>query len=767
MKPKQRKENVFSTIIKECDCFGTFITFRIYDDLEYKSLVGGISTILFAIIAGVYVAYMSYRFLWRKEFSFIYSTKLEDTRPFINLTEVGFNIAFGVQFISNGTPAFDYMSGFLNYDFYISTFINSVFTDNPMHVKKCEKTDFDEDLREQFDKNKLSNFYCPDFSKNINFTLNGLYTDTYFQYIDIRVMLNSKAAENFDYVKDLMARNPIEMILYYIDTSIDYESRDKTITHHIRMLNKWLDFNIKKETQVFISPLYYENDENIIVSAPKKQEKASFDTSYDCFHQLVREETTELQLGKFFIKTSPKAIYYNRVYLKIPEFFANLMGILEEILFAILFLINFLERYLVDKQLIEELIKFRGSKYYDIQYLTTKFHNDEISNKMKNLLDKKKLRIYRGSQIISNENETMNLINNIKKTNTLNLSRKNLSGEIKSYKDSINSKESQSSYSSYSDSNNQYKAIQNLRNIDDNNNFDTFRPLNEIEIESISNRNEKEQDKKLILKNNYIMKKKKNLSLKEKIDKISENTNSVESITVNEAQSSSNQSNESHNSSSSSSSSSENSSDSNSSKSNSSDHKKNKKHKKKISKDTSENLEKKSHKNKKKNKINSEKEKVNKNKKSKNKKEYAESLADLNVFQIIGAQYCFCCSKKLKNRKILYEKCKDKIHYYLDIFTYIKKMQEVDLLKYTTLDYDQSILFNFLSTPPVRINDKNKGIYNEFMINQTRGDSSRKLDKPQIDKMYKTYKRISEKNNLNFEDVKLMRLVHAEIEYLD
>ena len=511
MKPKKRKENILSTIIKECDCFGTFITFRIYDDLEYKSLAGGLSTIFFAIIAGIYVAYMSYRFLWRKEFSFIYSTKLEDTRPFINLTEVGFNLAFGVQFISNGTPDFDYMGEYLNYDFYISTFINSVFTDNPLQVKKCEKSDFDDDLKEQFDKNKLSNFYCPDFSKNINFTLNGLYTDTYFQYIDIRVMLNSKAAENFDYVKDLMARNPIEMILYYIDTSIDYESRDRTITHHIRMLNKWLDFNIKKETQVFISPLYYQNDENIIISDPKKQEKASFDTSYDCFHQLVREETTELQLGKFFIKTSPKAIYYNRVYLKIPEFFANLMGILEEILVAILFIINFLERYLVDKQLIEELIKFRGSKYYNIKYLTTKFHKEEISKKMKNLLDKKKLRIYRGSQIISNENETMNLINTIKQNNTINLSKKNLSGEIKNYKNSINiSKMSSSSYSSYSDSNNQYRAIQNLRNFDDNNNIDSFRPLNEIEIESFSNKNEKEeQDKKLILKNNYMINKKK------------------------------------------------------------------------------------------------------------------------------------------------------------------------------------------------------------------------------------------------------------------
>jgi hypothetical protein len=755
MKPKQkRKENIISSIIKECDCFGTFITFRIYDDLEYKSLAGGISTILFTTIALLYIGYMSYRFLWRKEFNFIYSTKLEDTRPFINLTEVGFNLAFGVQFISNGTPAFDYMGEYLNYDFYISTFINSVFTDNPMDVKKCEKSDFDDDLEEQFDKNKLSNFYCPDFSKNINFTLNGLYTDTYFQYIDIRVMLSSKATENFEHVKNLMAENPIEMILYYIDTSIDYESRDKTITHHIRMLNKWLDFNIKKETQVFISPLYYENDENIIISDPKKQQKASFDTSYDCFHQLERTPTSELQLGKFFVKTSPKAIYYNRIYLKIPEFFANLMGILEEILVAILFLINFLERYLVDKQLIEELIKFRGNNYYDIKYLTTKFKKEGISAKMKNLLDKKKLKIYRGSQIISNENETMNLINKIKKKNTLNLSKKNLSGEIKSYKNSINvSKKSSSSYdSSYSDSNNQYK-IHNLKNIDENNNnIDTFRPLNEIEIESLSNKNEKEsQNKKLILKNNYLDKKKKNLSIKENFATISENTNSIENISSENQSNNNNKSIESKNSSSDSSDSSSKSSSS----SNNSDYKNKKKHikdeKNKI-KNSSDDFEK--------------KKKKKKSKKGK-EKEFEESFQDLNVFQIICAQFCGCCSKKLKNRKTLYEKCKDKIHYYLDIFTYIKKMQEVDLLKYTTLDYDQSVLFNFLSTPPVRINENNKGIYNEFIINQTRGDLSRKLDKPQIDKMYKTYKTISEKNNLNFEDIKLLRLVHAEIEYLN
>jgi len=39
MKPKQRKENIVSSIMTECNYFDKFITFRIYDGLEYKSLL--------------------------------------------------------------------------------------------------------------------------------------------------------------------------------------------------------------------------------------------------------------------------------------------------------------------------------------------------------------------------------------------------------------------------------------------------------------------------------------------------------------------------------------------------------------------------------------------------------------------------------------------------------------------------------------------------------------------------------------------------------
>ena len=46
----EKCQKCFKGAIKACDGFGTFITFRINDDIEYKSIIGGCSTILFVII---------------------------------------------------------------------------------------------------------------------------------------------------------------------------------------------------------------------------------------------------------------------------------------------------------------------------------------------------------------------------------------------------------------------------------------------------------------------------------------------------------------------------------------------------------------------------------------------------------------------------------------------------------------------------------------------------------------------------------------------
>jgi hypothetical protein len=90
-------------------------------------------------------------------------------------------------------------------------------------------------------------------------------------------------------------------------------------------------------------------------------------------------------------------------------------------------------------------------------------------------------------------------------------------------------------------------------------------------------------------------------------------------------------------------------------------------------------------------------------------------------------------------------------------------MQEVDLLTYCIMDYDQYKLFEYLSKPPVKIEEDNNNIYNEFLERQI---TYKSIGKKEIDSLFKSYNNIRNKEDILFEDIKLLRLVNAEVKFL-
>jgi hypothetical protein len=52
-----------------------------------------------------------------------------------------------------------------------------------------------------------------------------------------------------------------------------------------------------------------------------------------------------------------------------------------------------------------------------------------------------------------------------------------------------------------------------------------------------------------------------------------------------------------------------------------------------------------------------------------------------------------------------------RIHYYMDIYNFIKKMQEIDLLKYCLFDKDQIMIFDFISKTPFKIGNEGEEIF--------------------------------------------------------
>ena len=162
------------TILKRCDLFGTFITFRINDEIEYKSIVGGFSTIFFIILTVSYTFYYSINFIKRKNLDLIYSYKIVETQPYINLTESKFNLAFGVQRQIDGGDYIFENYDFFNYSIELIEWINeNTFIYNHLHLKPCTTNDFYNTVNTTFNSLNLKTLLCPDI-KHKNFSLDGL-----------------------------------------------------------------------------------------------------------------------------------------------------------------------------------------------------------------------------------------------------------------------------------------------------------------------------------------------------------------------------------------------------------------------------------------------------------------------------------------------------------------------------------------------------------------------------------------------------------------
>ncbi len=145
-------------------------------------------------------------------------------------------------------------------------------------------------------------------------------------------------------------------------------------------------------------------------------------------------------------------------------------------------------------------------------------------------------------------------------------------------------------------------------------------------------------------------------------------------------------------------------------------------------------------------------------------KKAEEDFHKIGVVNAVFTSVCYWSSKYKKRSYELLIRAERKVHYYLDVFNYIKGMQEIDLLKYCLFDKEQSVLFNYLASPPFKLTSKmTNSIYKEFEKEQV---VFGKIKKNEIDEVYNCYNIIRTKNDITFEDLKLLRLINAEAELL-
>ena len=348
-------------ILKRVDYFGTFLTFRVNEEIEYKSIIGGTFSILYAIIVILYITTMSLDFIQRKNLSFIYSTKITQD-PYINLSDIHFNFAFGIQFSKTATSAIKETRKFFDYNVSIVEYFSNehiVGKENIIYreikTRRCTEDDFPE-LLTHFYLNDLGDMICPIVDSTSNFSIEGLYTDSYYKTISIKLSLSQYSIDNYQELTDYLNGTPIEFALFYKDTAIDYENRKNPLPSFLNYYYKGIDIDFIKYTEIDLSKLEFKNDENLIFEGNKLTIKATHFSSRDLFRYVYsRLQDKEYSICEYIIKSSSTILQLKRTYEKLPEFAANISGIISFIFFVMILIANIIEIKIIDQKLIHKM----------------------------------------------------------------------------------------------------------------------------------------------------------------------------------------------------------------------------------------------------------------------------------------------------------------------------------------------------------------------------------------------------------------------------
>lgn len=115
-------------------------------------------------------------------------------------------------------------ASYFNYKFNLKiwsgedTIINHYFP-----YRYCEKKVFYNKFDLEFDINDIGEMFCPevDLQKD-NFTLEGTYSDDFNKFFEMEITLSDYGKEHIEEVANMIKRRSIEMLMFYLDTSVDH-----------------------------------------------------------------------------------------------------------------------------------------------------------------------------------------------------------------------------------------------------------------------------------------------------------------------------------------------------------------------------------------------------------------------------------------------------------------------------------------------------------------------------------------------------------------
>ena len=349
-------------IITSCDYFGITFNFHYKTKEKFRTITGGMAFILFILISLMYVLINLISLLKRENMSII-SHKIQiPSTDKINFQNYSLMHAFRVKCSDIYTnQEMEYFKIDVNH--VILTKDNGIVKKQKqkLNFTYCHNENFFNKFNNSFIKEGLNNSFCFD---NNNITIQGLYTDEIYQYVELTVTMTKSKVEDYQFYYNFLTDDDCTFQLYHLDYGID-------ITNHYNPISPYMKQEFLKlspvefnKMEVFYFTQKFISYENFFLNNFNTKYYAGF--SYFSFFNLykgndrfIRKPNDYNKLAKFFIRTDNSRNTIIRKYMKFTEFLANVSSLISPILLFLFIIMTRINKFYAKENIMSGIFQFK------------------------------------------------------------------------------------------------------------------------------------------------------------------------------------------------------------------------------------------------------------------------------------------------------------------------------------------------------------------------------------------------------------------------
>ena len=363
--------------LRTIDIFGIPLTFRYKKNDKYSTSLGGLTIIIFIILAIAFGVYYFIPFVKRQNLSIIYYTMNIPKTEQIKFKDSKAAFAIGFDCQKNGRlkveDVFKLDAVFANY---VKEMDGTYHKDKyPQTTHNCVYEDFYNNYNSSFDYLNLKNYQCLDNNKHI---IEGIYADKIFSYYEFSVTAINDSDETFNNIDEYLFENDCKLQLVFTDITIDLSNYKEPIKPFLNSFFIQLNPTLFIKRNVFYMNQYLYDDDSLIAvfnsEEKPEQTKTLFSRyeEYSLYIGLDREITRPADYknyAKIYMRSDLKKTEIRRTYQKITEFYADASSILVGIYEFLIIIISIINNFYAENSIVKKLFIFKGinNKYFNIK----------------------------------------------------------------------------------------------------------------------------------------------------------------------------------------------------------------------------------------------------------------------------------------------------------------------------------------------------------------------------------------------------------------